>query len=276
MTAPTGTTTTTGPTAADRVRQAVVLVGALVAVAAAAVGSGAFGGQPIQDAAGGALSAEATVVAPGTPAFRIWSVIYLGLVVTAVVQALPGRAADPRWRATAWWVLASMALNALWIAVVQAGWLWGSVVVIAALLVVLGVLLVRYVRLPRTRTLDGVVAEATTGLYLGWVCVATLANVTAALSAAAVGDLGLGASAWGAVLVLAGAAIVVAVAVRAVRRPVVAVATGLAAGWGLAWIAVARTQGPLVDATVATAATVAAAVAALVPVALVVLARRRR
>jgi hypothetical protein len=269
--------TATGPTVADRARQGVVLVGALVAVAAAAIGSGAFGGQPIEQAAGGALSAEATVVAPDNPAFRIWSVIYLGLVVTAVLQALPGRATDPRWRATAWWVLASMALNAAWIGVVQAGWLWASVAVIAALLVVLGVLVHHLVRHERTRTLDGVVVEATVGLYLGWVSVATLANVAAALAASEVGDLGLGATGWGAVLVLVGAAVAVAVASRtAPRRPVIAVATGLATGWGLAWIAVARDQGPLVDDTVALAATVGAAVAALVPVILVLTARRRR
>ena len=58
------------PRSSDRVRQVVVLVGALLAVAAAAIGSGAFGGTPIQDAAGGALSADATPVAPDTPRSR--------------------------------------------------------------------------------------------------------------------------------------------------------------------------------------------------------------
>jgi hypothetical protein len=275
MSAPTGTSA--GPTAADRVRQVVVLVGALLAVAAAAIGAGAFGGQPIEQAADGALSAEATVVAPDNPAFRIWSVIYLGLVVTAVVQALPGRAADPRWRVTSWWVLASMVLNALWIGVVQAGSVWGSVVVIAVLLVVLGILVDRLVRHARTRTLDGVVVEATVGLYLGWVSVATLANVAAALASEDVGELGLGASAWGSTLVVAGAVVAVGVAARtAPHRPVIAVATGLATGWGLAWIAVARFQGPLLDDTVAYAAVLSAVVAAVVPVVLVVVARRRR
>jgi hypothetical protein len=266
--------TTDRPTAADRVRQVVVLVGALLAVAAAAFGAGAFGGQAIQDAADGALSAEATVLAPDNPAFRIWSVIYLGLLVVAVTQALPGRGTDRRWRAVAWWVLASMLLNAGWIAVVQAGVLWGSVAVIVLLLAVLCVLLVRLVRIDRTRRFDGVAVEVTVGLYLGWVCVATLANVAAALASSEVGDLGLGASVWGSVLAAAGAIVAIFVAGFAAGRPALALSAALAIAWGLAWIAVARWQGPLLDPTVAIFAAAASAVSLVVP-AVIVLRQRR-
>lgn len=266
-------TTATGPGTADRVRQVVVLLGALLAVAGAAIGSGAAGGQPISEAADGALAADATVVAPGSPAFSIWSVIYAGLVLFAVLQALPGRGDDPRLRAVAWWVLASMVLNAAWIGVVQAGALWVSVAVIAVLVAVLCVVLVRLVRTAPTRRLDGVVTDVTVGLYLGWVCVATLANTAAALAASEVGDLLLGATGWGAVLAVVAAGVVVAVALFGARRPGVTVPVGLAAGWGLAWIAVARFQGPLTDQTVAVAATLAAVVALAAPV--VVTLRRR-
>ena len=48
-------------------------------------------------------------------------------------------------------------------------------------------------------------------------------------------------------------------------RPSVIVPVGLAMAWGLAWIGLGRTNGPLVDETVATAAFVAAAVALLAP-----------
>ncbi|GAA1710800.1 hypothetical protein GCM10009809_03960 [Isoptericola hypogeus] len=269
---PGGQTPANGPTGADRVRQVVVLLGALLAVAGAALGSGAGGGQPVSEAADGALSADATIVAPGSPAFTIWTVIYVGLVLFAVVQALPGRADDARLRATAWWVLASMLLNAAWIGVVQAGWLWGSVAVIACLVAVLSVLLVRLVRLAPSRRLDMIVTDVTVGLYLGWVCVATLANTAAALAVSEVGGLGLGPSGWGAVLVVLGALVAVAVALFGARRPSITIPVGLAAGWGIAWIAVARVQGPLVDETVAVVATVAAVLAAATPV---VLALRR-
>lgn len=262
-------------TSRDRVRQVTVLLGAALAIAGAAVGSGAFGGQPVAEAAGGALSATATPLAPDRPAFSIWSVIYTGLAVFAVVQALPRHATDPRLRAVSWWVLASMALNALWIAVVQADSVGGSLVVIVALLAVLATVLVRLVRLPHTRALPSLVTDVTVGLYLGWVSVATLANTAAFLAVAGVGELGLGATGWSVVVVGTAAVLAVAYAVVARRRPSVAVPIGLAMGWGLAWIGVGRTSGPLVDGTVATAAVVAAGVALLAPLATTLAARRR-
>jgi hypothetical protein len=252
---------TVPPTSADRVRQVVVLVGSLVAAGAAAYGAGAFGGTAVEQTAGGALSATATPVAPDNPAFRIWSVIYLGLFAFAVYQVLPRHAATPRLRATAWWVLASMVLNAAWIGVVQAGWLVASVVVIAALLAVLAVLVVRLVRSTPDSTAQAVVLDGTVGLYTGWVSVATLANVAAVLADAGVGGLGLGATGWGVVVVALAAALSVAWAAFAGGRRAVALGIALAMSWGLAWVAVGRFAGPLEDTTVAWAAAVASAVA---------------
>lgn len=271
----TSTAVETRPTSGDRVRQVTVLLGAVVAIAGAAVGSGAFGGQPIAEAADGALSATATPLAPDTPAFSIWSVIYAGLAVFAVVQALPRLGADPRLRAVSWWVLASMLLNALWIGVVQLGSVGGSVLVILALVAVLAVVLVRLVRLAPTRTAPSIVTDVTIGLYLGWASVATLANTAAFLSVADVGELGLGATGWSVVVLGAGAVLAVAYAVFGRVRPSVVVPIGLAMAWGLGWIGVGRTNGPLVDGTVATAAFVAAGVALLAPVVTTIAARRR-
>lgn len=262
------------PTSSDRVRQVVVVVGALLAMAGAALGSGAFGGQQVEDAAGGALSADATPLAPDSPAFRIWSVIYLGLLAYAVYQALPGNGARPRLRATGWWVLASMILNAAWIGVVQQGWVVGSVVVIATLLAVLAVLLVRLVRTPPESAAQAVVTDGTIGLYLGWVSVATLANIAATLVVLDVGGLGLGATAWSVVVLTLAAALAVTYAVFARTRPVLAVAIGLAMAWGLAWIAVGRTSGSPQDPVVAGAAAAAAAVAIAAPVVTTLVARR--
>jgi len=266
---------TVPPTSADRVRQVVVLVGSLVAAGAAAYGAGAFGGTAVERTAGGALSADATPVAPDNPAFRIWSVIYLGLFVFAVYQVLPRHAATPRLRLTAWWVLASMVLNAAWIGVVQAGWLAASVPVILALLAVLAVIVVRLVETTPDGTAQAVVLDGTVGLYTGWVSVATLANVAATLADAGAGDLGLGATGWSVVLVALAAALAVAWAAFTAGRRALSLGIGLAMSWGLAWIAVARFSGPLVDTTVAWAAVVASAVALVSAVAAVLVAGRR-
>ncbi|MGY4642981.1 tryptophan-rich sensory protein [Cellulomonas sp. URHB0016] len=262
------------PVTADRVRQVSVLVGAVVAIAGAAVGSGAFGGQAIADAAGGALSADATPMAPAGPAFAIWSVIYLGLAVVAVGQALPGQGSNPRQRATGWWVLASMLLNAVWIGVVQAGWLLGSVLVILALLAVLCVVYVALVARPPRGPVD-VALDVTLGLYLGWVSVAALANIAAVLADAGVGELGLGATGWSTVLLVAAAVLALAYAVRGRLRPTVIVPVGMAMSWGLAWISIGRAEGPLHDGTVAAVAALASGVALVGSVVAAVVGRRR-
>ena len=246
----------TEATTTDRVRQAVVLVGAVAAVVAAAWGSGAFGGPSQPEVGDGALAPDATLLAPGRPAFTIWSVIYAGLVVWAVRQALPGRATDARERATGWLLLASMLGNAAWLAVVQTGLLGLSVPVIIGLLAVLVALMLTLLRLPAASTTDTVVMDGTAGLYLGWVCVATVANVAAVLADAGVRDLGLGAEPWAVIILTVTAAIGVALAVRTRGR--LAIAAALA--WGLAWIAVARSTGEPVSTPTAVAAGAAAAV----------------
>ena len=168
-----------------------------------------------------------------------------------------------------------MLLNALWIGVVQAGSVGGSVLVILALLAVLAVVFVRLVRLAHTGTATSLVTDVTVGLYLGWVSIASLANIAAFLTVADVGELGLGATAWSVIVLAAGAVLSVAYAVFGRGRPSVIVPIGLAMAWGLAWIGLGRTNGPLVDETVATAAFVAAAVALLSPIVTSIAARRR-
>jgi hypothetical protein len=256
------------PRPSDLVRQVVVLVGSLVAIVGAFIGSGATGGEDQTEVGDGALAADATLVAPGQPAFAIWSVIYTGLLAYAIWQALPSRRADSRQRRVGWLVLASMLLNALWIGVVQADLLVLSVPVIVVLLAVLAVVHVRLVASRPRGALEAVVLDGTLGLYLGWVSVATVANTAAVLASAGYTELGLGGEVW-AVLVLTVAALVgVGLAVHSRGR----LAIGAALAWGLAWIAVARAT----DEPRSTVTAVAAGVAAAVVVAATVAMRAAR
>ncbi|PND49783.1 tryptophan-rich sensory protein, partial [Rhodococcus sp. ENV425] len=223
-------------TSADRLRVAGVAVSAITAVAVSFLGSGAVVGTPISEVAGGALSADATAVAPGGPAFSIWSVIYLGLLALAVWQALPAHHADPRQRTLGRWIAASMLLNAAWILVVQLELLAVSVAVIAALLAVLVRIFLGLTRTAPSSRLEGVVVDGTMFLYLGWVAVATVANTAAALRAAEVDPFALGADTWAVLVLVVVAAVSVLLAVAGHGR--LAVATAMA--WGLVWIAVAR------------------------------------
>ena len=122
---------------ADRLRQVAVTVAELFCVVGTLVGVGVIGTR-VAESAGGALAADATLIAPAGPAFAIWTPIYLGLAGFTVYQWLPTQTAEPRHRAIGWLAAASMVLNAAWLLVTQQDWIWVSVVVMAALVVTLG------------------------------------------------------------------------------------------------------------------------------------------
>ncbi len=246
----------------------VTLLGVAAAIVAAFVGSGALGGTPVADAAGGALSADATPVAPAGSAFSIWSVIYLGLIVYALWQLSPTARRSARQRALRPWALASVLLNAAWIWTVQLDQVGLSVVVILVLLAVL-IRIMYLLGAPRTGgAVELVVTDGTFGLYLGWVSVATLANTFAWLAAegvAPVTDIPLGV-----VGIVAAAGIGVATALLSRGR----VAPALATSWGLAWVAVGRTEGDFESGALVW--TAAAASAVVIAVALLTWLRVRR
>lgn len=246
----------------DGWRQVAIVVSALVMLAASAIGSGAFGGTPIEEAADGALATDATPVAPAVPAFAIWSVIYAGLLALAVWQALPRQRTSPRLRRLGPWLIASMLLNGAWILSIQAGWLAVSVVLIVALLVVLARIFVVTVRVPPAGRIEALLLDGTTGLYLGWVAVATVANVTAWLASLGFGERTADGDLTGSSTIAAAAALLVAGAVG------IALAhfgggrfsVSLAMIWGLAWVVVARITGDLVSLAAAVAAAVSVGV----------------
>lgn len=255
------------PTAADRARQLGVTLAEVLCILGTLVGVGVIGTR-VEESSGGALAADATLLAPATPAFSIWSVIYLGLAAYTLWQWGPRAATSARTRATGWLVAVTMLLNAAWLLVTQAGWIWASVVVIALLVGTLGVLVRRLGEHPASDRVEQVVVDGTMGLYLGWVTAATCANVTAALVASGVRPSRSVATVAAVAVVAVAAGLGVLLARRLGGR--YAVAAALA--WGLAWIAVGRlTTGP-----VSLSVALAAAVAALVVVAAAVLARRGR
>lgn len=222
----------------DLVRQIVVISALVFMLIAAMVGVGVFGGTPIAQAQGGALAADATLLAPATPAFSIWSVIYTGLAAYTVWQALPAQRASARQRSMGWWIALSMVLNGLWIVTVQVFTLWGTTLAIFVLLAALCITFQRAVvtRMPRGGITDSILVDGVTGLHLGWVAVASVANVAAWLTAIGPTYWADHAHAWGIAVIVVVAVIGLAIAWASGWR----VAPGLALGWGLAWIAVAR------------------------------------
>lgn len=235
----------------EKAKPILTALSAAAAVVLAAVGSGAFGGTPVASAAGGYLSSTATPLAPAIPAFSIWSVIYTGLLAYAIWQLLPANQFSERQRAIRPWAAASMLLNAAWLWAVQLGSLPASLAIMLALLVVLCRLLMLSLATPAQSRVEAVLSDGTFGLYLGWICVATVANVAAVLAWAGVALPSEPTP--GFVLGLA-AAIGLALASQRAWVPLLSIA------WGLAWIAVARSAGPLVLPGTALAAAISAVV----------------
>lgn len=248
----------------DLVRQIGVISATCFMIVAAMVGTGLFGGTNVRDLQGGALDADATVLAPDRPAFGIWTVIYLLMIGYTVWQALPGQRARERQRAAGWWVAASAVLNGGWLLASQFLNLVATVVAIILLLVVLGATLRVLSRHRPDSPVDVVLLDGTVGLHLGWVSLATVANITAWLTAE------VAPPSWAAYQDGAGIAVLVVVALVGLAlawRTGGRIAPALAMAWGLVWIGVARTTGEPASTSVGITAFVVAAVVLIAAVA---------
>lgn len=251
----------------DLARRLFVTVAQILCVFGTLVGTGVLGTQ-VADSAGGALSDNATFIAPLGPAFSIWSVIYAGLFAYTVWQWFPRNATTARERSIGWLAGITMLLNAGWLLVVQGDLVWLSVLVILVLAVTLGLLVRRLRENPGTTPLGKLIVDGTFGLYLGWVTAATCANIAAAGASSGWGSGGA-ADEWIAVTVLAVAVALSAVYV-AVLGPRFAVAAGIS--WALAWISVGR----LTDAPASQFVGITAAVLAVLVLIIWALGRARR
>ncbi|GAA3025779.1 tryptophan-rich sensory protein [Microbacterium dextranolyticum] len=242
----------------DLARQIVVISAVVFMIIAAMFGVGLFGGTNVRDLQNGALAADATALAPATQAFSIWSVVYLLMIAYAIWQALPGERTRERQRTVGWWVALTAVLNGGWLLAAQYLNLLATVVAIVALLVALCITMRRLVLSPAERWMDRLLLDGTVGIHLGWVALATVANIAAWLGAEVVPAPGEAAqTAWAiGVLVVVGL-IGVALVVGAGGR----IAPALAMAWGLVWIGAARTSGePHAPAVGATAFIVAAVI----------------
>lgn len=197
-----------------------------------------------------------------TPAgyvFAIWGVIYLGVVAYTFYQALPSQRTNGRLRAIGWIYVASGLLNSLWIYLWHHLYVWACVAVIVGMLVCM-ILITQ--RLFPTRNqvsrAEWWTTHLTFSVYLAWLCVATIANVSAALL-----DLGwngepLSAVFWTVVVLLVATAL--GLYYGLVRRDVGYV---LVLAWAFAGIAVARSDNAQLLVWVAGALSVVMAILAV-------------
>lgn len=215
----------------DTLRQIAVILATLATVTI----NGLANALPINGQNTGQISDRFDVLfVPAGYVFAIWGLIYLGLIVYTVFQALPAQKENPRLRQIGWiYVLASIA-NSVWI------FLWHYELLpltLIAMLILLACLLVIYQRLGINRTPvsrgERWAVHVPFSIYLGWITVATIANVTDLLWSLGWNGFGLSAEAW--FLIMLGATIIIAGLMAFTRGDV---AYLLVLVWALAGIAV--------------------------------------
>ncbi len=171
---------------------------------------------------------------PAGYVFSIWGLIYIGLIAYAVFQALPAQRENPRLQAIAGWAILGGLANIAWI------FLWHYelfVGTLGAMLILLATLIAVYLRLGTGLTkvppAETWAVRLPFSIYLGWISVATIANVTDVLDHLGWSQWELSDGTW-MILILA---VVVALAglVNLTRRDIAYTAVLL---WALAGIGV--------------------------------------
>ena len=195
---------------------------------------------------------------PAGYVFSIWGIIYIGLIAYAVYQALPAQRANPRLQATGWWVVLGGLANCAWIFLWQYELFVGTV---GAMLILLASLIMVYLRLhigqTKVSTGETWAVRIPFSIYLGWITVATVADISDVLWFVKWNQFGISAAAW--MVVILGAVLIIAGLMNFLRRDV---AYALVILWALAGIAARFPQAGIV--TIATWVTFALVAASLV------------
>lgn len=172
-----------------------------------------------------------------TPAgyvFAIWGPIYLGLIALVVYQLLPARKRDDLVSRMGAWFIASCVLNGAWLFLwhyERVG--WSTVAMLGLLGSLIGLYLSLGIGTGAASKGERRLVHLPISIYLGWISVATVANVSSALFVAGWGGLGLSAMLWTIIMMAVAAALAIIMMLRRgeVAFPVVVI-------WALLGIAV--------------------------------------
>jgi hypothetical protein len=136
---------------------------------------------------------------PAGITFSIWGIIYLLLLIYSVIQFT---SSDRNTIDNISWLFAITCIfNALWIVAWHYGKLPMSLIIMSGLLISL-----IYINMSISHLPMGLI-KAAFGVYLGWICIATIANATALLVNYGWNGFGISHEAWTIIMISAGAVI---------------------------------------------------------------------
>jgi len=207
--------------------------------------NGMANGLPINGKTTGELSNQyPNLFVPAGITFSIWGIIYFLLLCFCIYQfkSFLSKKPEPHLalilNAIGFLFIINATFNALWIIA------WHYEILPLSLLIMLGILVtlvkINLNLLEVQPYLTGWVrffVKASFGAYLGWICIATIANVTAILVANGILLDGISGQSWASIMILIGAFIALLLTIK-LRNSYLA----LAVIWALTGIIIARTQ----------------------------------
>jgi benzodiazapine receptor len=194
---------------------------------------------------GGKLTSEIsdanpTLITPAGYVFSIWGVIYILLGIFVIFQALPGQAGKGFLQKIGWLFVLSSLLNICWLFLWQFEYLGLSVVLMFLLL---ASLIAVYLRLDIGKSIvslrEKLAVQVPFSVYLGWITIASIANVAVALVSVGWDGFGISLETWAISVVIV--ALLITLLVIVTRRDV---AYGSVIVWALLGIAVNQSENP--------------------------------
>lgn len=136
---------------------------------------------------------------PAGYVFSIWGVIYILLIGFTIFNFLPQSANSDRLAKVAPWYLLSSVANSAWLL----SWHYQFFGLSVLLMVVLLISLTRIYSLTRdsSNRAEYWLINLPFSVYLGWICVATIANITAFLDYNNWSGFGIGESTWASIMI---------------------------------------------------------------------------
>jgi hypothetical protein len=185
---------------------------------------------PLNNKTTGELSdAFPNLFVPAGITFSIWGIIYILLLIYSIVQFTGSNQIAISKISLVFGI--SCVLNALWIVTWHYGKLPLSLLVMACMLVSLIYINMAIENLPL-----GII-KAAFGIYLGWICIATIANVTALLVSYNWVGFGLSQETWTIIMISIGA-LIVALTIYRISNPFI----GLSVIWAFTGIIIKRQE----------------------------------
>jgi len=191
-----------------------------------------------------------TLITPAGYVFSIWGIIYVLLGLFVIFQALPSQKEKEYQKQIGWLFVLSSIINIVWLFLWQYKLLSASLILMFLLLATLVLIYTRLGIGKSQVTLQEKLSIHTPfSVYLGWITIATIANVSVTMVSANWDGFGINSEIWATLVVIV--ALLITLLVLSTRRDI---AYSLVIIWALIGIAVKQSENQnIVTLTEATA-----------------------